>query len=45
MNGAWIKMRILIAEDEKSLNSLLKRRLKEADYSVDACFDGKEALD
>ena len=38
-------MRILIAEDEKSLNSLLKRRLKEADYSVDACFDGKEALD
>ena len=38
-------MRILVAEDERDLNSLIKRRLKEADYSVDACFDGEEALD
>ncbi len=37
-------MRILIAEDEKNLNALLKRRLKEADYSVDACFNGDDAL-
>ena len=36
-------MRILIAEDQRDLNQLLKKRLKEAGYSVDACFDGEEA--
>ena len=38
-------MRILIAEDDKDLNQLVKRRLKEADYSVDSCFDGEEVFD
>lgn len=37
-------MRILIAEDEKDLNRLLKKRLEEHSYSVDACLDGEEAL-
>ena len=34
-------MRILIAEDEKDLNTLLKKRLENQKYSVDACFDGR----
>ena len=38
-------MRILIAEDEQDLNQLLKRRLKEAGYSADACFDGAAVFD
>lgn len=38
-------MRILIAEDDRDLNQLLKKRLKEADYSVDSCFDGEEVFD
>ena len=38
-------MRILIAEDERDLNNLLKKRLEKQKYSVDACFDGEEAVD
>lgn len=38
-------MRILIAEDEKDLHHLLKKRLENQKYTVDACFDGEEALD
>lgn len=38
-------MRILIAEDEKDLNALLKKRLENQKYTVDACYDGQEALD
>lgn len=38
-------MRILVAEDERDLNRLLSRRLKEEHYSVDSCFQGREALD
>lgn len=38
-------MRILIAEDEKDLNRLITSRLKEEHYSVDSCFDGREALE
>lgn len=38
-------MRILIAEDEKSLNRLLADALKAEHYSVDSCLDGREALD
>lgn len=38
-------MRILIAEDEKDLNVLLKKRLENQKYSVDTCFDGEEAMD
>ena len=38
-------MRILLAEDEKSLNRVITRRLSWEGYSVDSCFDGQEALD
>lgn len=38
-------MRILVVEDERDLNSLIKKRLKDEGYSVDSCYDGKEALD
>lgn len=38
-------MRILVAEDEKDLNKIIVKRLLEEHYSVDACYDGEEALD
>lgn len=38
-------MRILIAEDEKDLNRLLKKRLEAQNYTVDACENGEDALD
>ena len=38
-------MRILLAEDDKAINRVIVRRLKWEGYSVDACFDGREALD
>ena len=37
-------MRLLIAEDEKSLNKVITKRLTSEGYSVDSCFDGEEAL-
>jgi len=36
-------MRILIAEDEKSLNRIIAKQLKASGYSVDCSFDGEEA--
>ncbi len=38
-------MRILIAEDEEDLNSIITQKLKSDGYSVDSCFDGREAID
>ena len=38
-------MRILVIEDERDLNHLIKKRLKEEGYSVDSAYDGMEALD
>lgn len=38
-------MRILVAEDEKSLNRIITKQLKVAGYSVDSAFDGEEAYD
>ena len=38
-------MRLLIAEDEKNLNKILAQQLRDNGYSVDACFDGEDALD
>ena len=38
-------MRLLIAEDEKSLSKALTVILEKNNYSVDAAFDGVEALD
>ncbi len=37
-------MRILIAEDEKSLNRVITKRLEKEGYSVDRCYDGESAL-
>lgn len=38
-------MRILIVEDEKDMNHILKQRLEEENYVVDSCFDGGSALE
>ena len=38
-------MRILVAEDDKSIAAVLKRRLEAAHYSVDVCHDGAAAYD
>ena len=38
-------MRVLIVEDEKNLNSIIKKQLESQGYSVDACLDGLEAKD
>lgn len=37
-------MRLLLAEDEKELSKALVAILKHNNYSVDAVYDGKEAL-
>ena len=36
-------MRILVVEDEKDLNDLIVKRLKDENYSVDSCYDGLDA--
>lgn len=38
-------MRVLIVEDERDLNRILYKTLTAEGYSVDACYDGIEALD
>ena len=38
-------MRLLLAEDEKSLSRALVRILEHSNYSVDVVYDGEEALD
>ena len=38
-------MRILLAEDEKALSNVLVAILKHNNYSVDAVYNGQEALD
>lgn len=38
-------MRILVVEDEKNLNDIVVKRFKMENYSVDSCYNGKEALD
>ena len=38
-------MRILVAEDGKNMNRLISEAMKDETYSVDSCFDGREALD
>ena len=38
-------MRILIAEDERDLNSIITKKLSADGYSVDSCFDGNEAIE
>ncbi len=38
-------MRILVAEDERDLNLIIKKKLQSSGYTVDCAFDGEEALD
>ncbi len=38
-------MRILVVEDSGDLNLLIVKTLKKAGYSVDGCFDGRQALE
>ncbi|MGI6010360.1 MAG: response regulator transcription factor [Ruminococcus sp.] len=38
-------MRILIAEDDTDLNKIITKKLSAEGYAVDACFDGKTALE
>ena len=38
-------MKILLAEDEKDLNNIIKKQLLLLKYNVDTCFDGEEAMD
>ncbi|MBS6398057.1 MAG: response regulator transcription factor [Clostridiales bacterium] len=38
-------MRLLVVEDEQDLQGIIKKRLVRENYSVDACGDGREALD
>lgn len=37
-------MRLLVAEDEKTLNKTITERLTRQGYTVDNCFDGEDAL-
>ena len=34
----------MIAEDEKDLNNIIKQNMEEEGYSVDACYNGEDAL-
>lgn len=38
-------MRILVIEDDRSLNRIITKHLKEEGYAVDCCLDGEEGLD
>ena len=38
-------MRILVVEDEKDLNNIITKHLKQNNFSVDSVFNGEEALE
>jgi DNA-binding response OmpR family regulator len=38
-------MRLLIIEDDKALNDIIAKRLKEEGHIIDKCFDGSSGLD
>lgn len=38
-------MRLLYAEDEEDLNIIVTKKLTEEGFSVDSCFNGREAID
>lgn len=38
-------MRLLYAENEEDLNKVVTKKLTEEGFSVDSCFDGREAID
>ena len=37
-------MRILIVEDDRQLNNIIAKHLREAGYAVDCCFAGEDGL-
>ncbi len=37
-------MRILVVEDEMSLNRVISKKLEKEGFSVDSCYDGEDAL-
>ncbi len=37
-------MRILIVEDDRQLNNIIAKHLRETGYAVDCCFDGEDGL-
>lgn len=37
-------MKLLVVEDEKTLNKIVSKRLETAGYTVSSCFDGEEAI-
>lgn len=39
------EMRVLLAEDEQDLNNIIVKKLNSEGYTIDACFNGQEALD
>ncbi len=38
-------MRVLLVEDEKDLNRVVRKKLERENYSVDSCLDGNDAID
>ncbi|WKY45093.1 response regulator transcription factor [Eubacteriaceae bacterium ES2] len=38
-------MRLLVIEDDKALNDIIAKRLKEEGHIIDKCFDGSSGLD
>ena len=38
-------MKILVIEDDQALHRILTKRLKEAGYEVDGCYDGATGFD
>ena len=38
-------MRLLFAEDEQDLNDIICQKLRKEGYTVDACYDGAQALE
>ena len=45
MTGGGEKMRLLLAEDERALSNVLVTILKHNNYTVDAVYNGADALD
>lgn len=37
-------MTVLLAEDERDLNSIIRKKLESDGYNVDTCYDGEEAM-
>lgn len=45
MAEGGIHLRLLVVEDEKDMNRLIVKTLQQEGYTVDSCYDGREALE